>query len=138
MQKQLEEDATLGGAAEGRTTARLWLQTLFVLTGVVKTVGFQLIAYAAPLSAFWTLLPSSLPYVAPIFGVLLLRFRLLLSLPRSTLLRALMAAVLDVVGTILNVLAYRFAGSGYVSLICSSMPACTSLLAACCGSRGSR
>ena len=120
-----------GESLKARTSSQLWLQSLFVATGVVKTIGFQQISYAAPLSAFWTLLPASLPYFAPL--LLVVRLRLALGLPRRTLLKALFAALLDVAGTILNVLAYRFAGSGFVSLICSGMPVCTSVLAFLCG-----
>jgi hypothetical protein len=102
-------------------------QVFFVITGLGKTLGNQQMAYIG-IDVGWILLNAVISTIGPVIIPLWLRGVNGLR-PTSRELRvAGVAAVLDAVGMTCSILGLKFAGSGLLSVIYASLPACTAVL----------
>lgn len=106
----------------------LWiLQVLFVGAGLVKGFGFQLLSQGSTFIE-WTLLVAGMPFIGPlILCAFAQRTALFKGLTTIFVVRCLAVAIIDVIATCLNVLAYGRAGVGVVSIVCAGMPAITAV-----------
>ncbi len=102
-----------------------------MITGLGKTLGNQQMAYIG-IDVGWILLNAVISTIGPV--VIPLWFRGIAGLkPTSRESRvAFGAAVLDAVGMLCSILGLKYAGSGLLSVIYASLPACKDEYVCCC------
>lgn len=104
-----------------------FLQVLFVFCGLLKGFGFQMVSVVHS-SNVWVIIVASMPFLGPLIVCLLLRPTLIVQTAFVSWKTRLAAIVLDVCATCFNVIGYRLAGGGVVSIFCAGMPVITAIL----------
>ncbi len=102
-------------------------QVFFVLTGLGKTLGNQQMAYIG-IDVGWIFLNAVISTIGPVIIPVWMRGVDGLRPTGRELRVAAFAAALDAVGMLCSILGLKFAGSGLLSVVYASLPACTAVL----------